>query len=194
MATEPEGGSLTFEVKDSGERREFESGMVRDTTEGKINWLLIRPGPMLRRWASHLSKAAAKYDNTRKPGEPRNWQLAEGLAEYERFQESAARHFGQWLAGERDEDHAAAVFFNINGAEYVLEKLETPTTESPYENITVHLEAAQVISEIVRRATCPAVSPSAYACELAAGHEGAHYVQLNGDDAVEWDVSGERDV
>jgi hypothetical protein len=45
------------------------------------------------------------------------------MAEYERFQESAARHFEQWLEGENDEDHAAAVFFNINGAEYVKAKL-----------------------------------------------------------------------
>jgi hypothetical protein len=112
-----------FSVKDSGQREQFESGMVRDTAEGKINWTLVRPGPMLRRWAEHLSKAASKYDNTRNPGEPRNWQLASGLAELERFQESAARHFEQWLAGDRDEDHAAGVFFNINGAEYVRDKL-----------------------------------------------------------------------
>jgi hypothetical protein len=118
------GSSLNdFEVKDSGKRLEFEGGMVRDTTEGKINYMLIRPGPMFKRWAAHLSRAAAKYDNTRKPGEPRNWQLARGLAEFERFQESAARHFEQWLNGDRDEDHAAGVFFNINGAEYVLEQI-----------------------------------------------------------------------
>jgi hypothetical protein len=120
-----------FEVKDSGNRQQFDSGMVRDTTEGKINFLLIRPGPMFKRWAEHLSKAAAKYDNTRKPGEPRNWQLAEGLAEYERFQESAARHFELWLAGEDDEDHAAGVFFNVNGAEYVKAKLKVQEREEP---------------------------------------------------------------
>lgn len=103
--------------------------MVRDTTEGKINYMLVRPGPMLKRWAAHLSRAASKYDNTRKPGEPRNWQLARGLAEFERFQESAARHFEQWLSGDRDEDHAAGVFFNINGAEYVLEQLKKEEDE-----------------------------------------------------------------
>ena len=114
-----------FEVKDSGERKQFASGMVRDTTEGKTNYLLIRPGPMFQRWAAHLSRAAAKYDNTRTPGEPRNWQLASGMAELERFQESAARHFEQWLAGDEDEDHAAGVFFNINGAEYVKAKMKS---------------------------------------------------------------------
>jgi hypothetical protein len=127
----PSGGrDAGYTVKDSGERLRFGSGMQRDTTVGKLNWLLIRPGPMLRRWAQHLSTAAAKYDTEREPGEPRNWQLAEGMAELERFQESAARHFEQWLNNERDEDHAAAVFFNINGAEYVRDKL-TPPSEVP---------------------------------------------------------------
>lgn len=101
---------------------EFESGMQRDTTEGKINYLLVRDGPMFRRFAIHLTKGAEKYD-------PRNWMKAEGESELERFRESAARHFEQWLAGDRDEDHAAAVIFNINGAEYVREKLEAKPSE-----------------------------------------------------------------
>lgn len=102
----------TFEIRDSGERMEFESGMVRDVATDKINYLLIFDGPMLDRWAAHLTAGAKKYS-------ARNWMLASGPEEYERFRESAARHFRQWLAGETDEDHAAAVFFNINGAEYV---------------------------------------------------------------------------
>lgn len=112
---------MTFEVKDSGARAEFESGMVRDTSVGKINWMTIRPGPMLRRWAEHLTKAQQKYPDVH-PGVP-NWTLADGPDELARFRQSAARHFEQWLAGDRDEDHAAAVFFNINGAEYVRERL-----------------------------------------------------------------------
>ena len=47
---------------------------------------------------------------------------AEGPVEYERAWESAFRHFMQWYNGDRDEDHGAAVFFNINEAEYVKEK------------------------------------------------------------------------
>jgi hypothetical protein len=75
---------------------------------------------MLKRWTVHLTKGAEKYPEVA-PGVS-NWTLADGAAEYHRFRESAARHFEQWLNGDRDEDHAAAVFFNINGAEYVLEK------------------------------------------------------------------------
>lgn len=107
---------MTFSIKDSGERLEFDSGMVRDIAEDKINWSLIADGPMLRRWAGHLTGGAKKYS-------PRNWMLAEDDDEYQRFRESAFRHFMQWYLGESDEDHAAAVFFNINGAEYTKEKM-----------------------------------------------------------------------
>jgi len=105
-----------FIIKDSGERQEFASGMVRDTQEGKLLWRLIRSGPMFRRWAQHLTTGAKKYDRD-------NWMLANGEEELERFKDSAANHFEQWLNDERDEDHAAAVFFNINGAEYVRDRL-----------------------------------------------------------------------
>jgi hypothetical protein len=106
-----------FEVKDSGERTQFESGMVRDVTEGKTRYDLVFDGPMFERWAEHLTKGAVKY-------EPRNWMKASGEAELERFRESAVRHFMQWLQGDRSEDHAAAVLFNINGVEYVGDRME----------------------------------------------------------------------
>lgn len=109
-----------FTIKDSGARQEFAGGMVRDTTEGKIDFLNVRFGPMLRRWAAHLTKGRTKYPDP-EPGVP-NWTLAEGQEEYLRAKASAARHFEQWLSGEQDEDHASAVFFNINLAEYVLDK------------------------------------------------------------------------
>jgi len=105
-----------FKIKDSGERQQFDSGMVRDTTEGKTDFTLALDGPMFERYAEHLTKGAQKYAK-------RNWMQANGREELERFRESALRHLLQWLAGDRDEDHAAAVWFNINGAEYVRERL-----------------------------------------------------------------------
>lgn len=107
---------MTFNLKDSGNRKQFASGMQRDTTEGKPRFDLVFDGPMLFRYAVHLTKGAVKYD-------PRNWMKANGPDEMERFRESAARHFAQWMRGDVDEDHAAAVIFNINGYEYVKEKL-----------------------------------------------------------------------
>lgn len=110
-----------FEIKDSGKRQEFASGMVRDTTEGKINYLKVLDGPMFDRWAEHLTKGALKYPDIA-PGVA-NWTLAEGEAEYHRFRQSAFSHFRKWMRGDMDEDHASALFFNVNGAEFVKAKI-----------------------------------------------------------------------
>ena len=118
-----------FVVKDSGARREFSSGMVRDTEEGKIDYSLVANGPMMKRWAEQLTKGAQKYPDV-EPGVP-NWTLAAGSEEYARFKKSAFRHFFQWYIGCDDEDHAAATFFNINGAEYVREKMNSSVEGAP---------------------------------------------------------------
>jgi hypothetical protein len=57
----------------------------------------------------------------------RNWEMACGQEELERFKASAFRHMMQWLCNETDEDHASAVLFNINAAEYVKWKLNSKT-------------------------------------------------------------------
>jgi len=90
--------------------------MRRDTEDGKIDYTLALDGPMFARCADHLTKGAAKYGR-------RNWQNANSVEEYERFKRSAFRHFIQWMDGDTDEDHAAAVIFNVNAAEYVRERL-----------------------------------------------------------------------
>lgn len=108
---------MDFTVKDSGQRQQFKSGMVRDTTEAKIDYSLCFDGPMLQRWAAHLTKGARKYSS-------RNWMLAEGESERQRARESAVRHFFLWYNGNVDEDHASACFFNINLVEYLNESKE----------------------------------------------------------------------
>jgi len=110
-----------YVVKDSGVREQFASGMVRDTQSLKPDISRVFDGPMLYRWAEHITKGAVKYPDI-KPGVP-NWTLAAGEEELTRFKKSAARHFFQWMRGDVDEDHAAGVIFNLNGAEYVKEKL-----------------------------------------------------------------------
>lgn len=114
-----EGTVTEFIIRDSGERQQFSGGMVRDTQEGKIDWLNLRFGPLYRRVAAHLTKGREKYPDP-EPGVP-NWTLARGPAEALRAKQSAARHFEAWLNGETDEDHAAGVVFNINLFEYVRE-------------------------------------------------------------------------
>lgn len=111
-----------FVVKDSGKRQEFKSGMVRDTSEGKTDYTSVLDGPMLDRWAELLTKAKAKYPDVA-PGVA-NWTLADGEEELIRFKKSAFRHFRQWLRGDIDEDHASGLFFNVNGAEFVKDKMK----------------------------------------------------------------------
>lgn len=101
-----------FVTLDSGERIEFDSGMRRDTEAGKPRFdLLLAEGvpyqaQMLTRFARLLGRGAEKYGD-------RNWEQADSDAEMERMRSSALRHMMQWAAGERDEDHAAAVMFNL---------------------------------------------------------------------------------
>lgn len=103
-----------FIVKDSGKREEYANGFIRDTEEGKPDYARIMAVPglhlipieMLERLGAHLSKGAIKY------GED-NWRKATGLTAKLRFARSLFRHARQLILGQRDEDHAAAVTFNV---------------------------------------------------------------------------------
>lgn len=112
-----------FETKDSGSRAQFESGMQRDTEDGKPRFDLMLPlgvpyeEQMITRLAALYGRGAVKYAS-------RNWELARGVEEMERMKSSAFRHFMQWMAGEVDEDHGAAVMFNIIAWETTKYKLE----------------------------------------------------------------------
>lgn len=115
---------MTYETKDSGAREEYPSGMVRDLQAGKPRFdLLLAPvgyeNQLLTRWAALMARGAEKY------GE-KNWQEANSQEELNRFKASALRHLMQYVTGERDEDHAAAVCFNLMAAEYLEEKLNIP--------------------------------------------------------------------
>jgi hypothetical protein len=123
----------TTVVKDSGKRATFASGMQRDTNARKLRFDLAKDGPMFMRWVRLLTAGAMKYL-------PQNWMKASSEEERQRFLESADRHMNIWYHWERyglnledpdqatmdppAEDHAAAVFFNINGHEYVKDKLQ----------------------------------------------------------------------
>lgn len=169
----------SYVTKDSGERAEFESGMQRDTDEGKPRYELIyqptlqdylrqvveqKSEPELhlstdqlytylvewvnnpeecsggliiywfvncdiqnglcysweefvQRWAELMARGAEKYDAN-------NWKKAASEEELERFKGSLLRHAMQWCQGERDEDHLAAIAFNVAGVEYTRDKLD----------------------------------------------------------------------
>lgn len=106
-----------YETKDSGQRIHWDSGMHRDTQTGKPRFDLCFPldvpydEQLFVRFAELMARGAEKYGD-------RNWEQANSEEEVRRFKGSALRHFMQWYLGEEDEDHAAAVLFNITGAEY----------------------------------------------------------------------------
>ena len=106
-----------YETLDSGSRERCQSGMVRDTQDGKPRYDLVDRA-FLKRWADLMARGAAKY------GEE-NWRQAAGEEELKSFKASALRHMFQWLDGDITEDHAVAVAFNVSGAEMVKEKMKT---------------------------------------------------------------------
>jgi hypothetical protein len=108
-------------TKDSGAREQYDSGMVRDIDKDKPDYTLI-DGPFLYRWAMLMVRGAEKYGRD-------NWRKADSEKELHRFQASALRHMHQWLDDDPsdNEDHAAAVAFNLAAAEMVKGKLAEHT-------------------------------------------------------------------
>jgi hypothetical protein len=96
-----------FELKVPTEVKKFETGAVRSSSEGRGRFDLI-PFEMLERWAVLMEKGSVAR------GE-RNWEKGMALVGYI---SSAFRHLIALARGKRDEDHAAALFFNIAGFEW----------------------------------------------------------------------------
>ncbi len=103
-----------FITKDSGDRRNFDTGSVRDRAEGKGRFDLIPTMP-IRRLADLYERGAIKYS-------PNNWRKGQPLMAS--FIDSAMRHMNQLVAGEPDEDHAASILWNIVGYMWTLAEIE----------------------------------------------------------------------
>jgi hypothetical protein len=113
-----------FTTKDSGKRQEYPTGMRRDLQTGKPRYELCTPKDttiednMLYRWAMLMERGAIKYG-------VRNWELSHTEEELERFKGSAFRHLIQWLNDwDLEEDHCAAVMFNLQAAEYCKRRIK----------------------------------------------------------------------
>lgn len=92
---------MPFVTKDSGKRQEFETGMVRDTADGKPRYDLVPVSP-LKRLADLYMRGAIKYEED-------NWQKGQP---YSRAYASLLRHVYAWREGDRTEDHLAAAAWN----------------------------------------------------------------------------------
>jgi hypothetical protein len=89
-------------LKDSGERRQFDTGAVRDRARGKGRFDLLST-QMLMRLARHYEAGAIKYSD-------RNWEKGMPFSVYV---DAAMRHLVKYLAGWGDEDHLAAAIWNL---------------------------------------------------------------------------------
>jgi hypothetical protein len=98
-------------IQDSGERRAFQSGAVRDMAEGKGRCDLL-PACAVPRLARHFEAGAKKYSE-------RNWE--KGIPIHS-FVDSALRHLLKYLDGKTDEDHLCAAAWNCMCAMWTEEK------------------------------------------------------------------------
>lgn len=117
-----------FITKDSGERQDYPTGMIRDLQNGKPRFDLCCAldqkynESLIGRWAELMGRGAEKYGI-------RNWELSSTLEEFQRFKASLCRHFWQFIQGEEDEDHAAAICFNLNAMLRLMDKLNIKANE-----------------------------------------------------------------
>jgi hypothetical protein len=111
-----------MDMKDSGERKTFNSGMLRETSGNRPRFDLIFPlnqkyeDSMLYNLGVVLAKGVEKYS-------ARNFENCNSIEELERFKEASFRHFFQFMTGEMDEDHLGALLFNLNAINYLMKKI-----------------------------------------------------------------------
>jgi hypothetical protein len=105
-------------LPDSGERREFSTGSVRDKVDGKGSFHLLSPFA-LRAYAKRMQDGMTKYGT-------RNWEKGQPIMT---FLDSALRHINDYVAdcmtGEvPHEDHLGAALWNIAAAIHTGEMID----------------------------------------------------------------------
>lgn len=109
-----------YKIKDSGQRRDFKTGAVRDMASGKGRFDLI-PWEVVRALAIHYEKGCLKYGDN-------NWK--QGIPVHS-FLDSAARHLACVMDGKDDENHLIASIWNLVGAYWTI--LQTQNGKLPKE-------------------------------------------------------------
>lgn len=94
-----------MQIQDSGTRREFGTGAVRDMSEGKGD-MPSMPWESLLRLSRQYEAGAKKYNR---------WNYRNGIP-VSSFIDSACRHLAKYQCGCDDEDHLSAAAFNVLGA------------------------------------------------------------------------------
>jgi hypothetical protein len=124
-------------VKDSGERRQFSTGAVRDIQSGKGRYDLLSP-LAIRRIAKHYENGARKYGD-------RNWE--KGIPQNS-FIDSAIRHCFNALEGLKDEDHVAAAAWNVIAMLHQEEMVERGLLPKELMNLPSYVPSAELIAQL----------------------------------------------
>ena len=104
---------MTYDkVLDNGTRVDRSTGATRQGKAGKGRFDLI-PRVALQRLAVHYENGAKAYGD-------RNWEKGIELSS---FVDSLERHLGQYLLGDRAEDHLAAIMWNAAGLLWTEEQI-----------------------------------------------------------------------
>lgn len=101
-------------LADSGARDVAPNGFTREPDNGRrdMTWLFeidgleLVPRELFERMARHYAAGAAKYSAD-------NWRGGTRPEDLARYRRSLVRHLFAWMRRESDEDHAAAVIWNI---------------------------------------------------------------------------------
>ena len=100
--------------------RKFTTGAQRDTGDDKLRMSLV-PQQELKRVMERFLSGAEKYGEN-------NWMKGMPLSVY---YDCAHRHMAAWWAGDQDEDHAAAVVWNMLCAMWTETKIANCTPNTP---------------------------------------------------------------
>lgn len=106
-----------FVTKIEGEMGQSVSGVKR-TIKTYFDRYDLVPLFMLKRWAELYGRGAIAHGEN-------NWEKSSTQEDYNGFKRSFLHHVFQYLIGEKpEEDHAAAIMFNLAGMEHVKAKLK----------------------------------------------------------------------
>ncbi len=96
-------------IKDSGERRQFETGAQRDMAEGKGMCSFLPPNALMA-LARHFEYGAKKYSDINCAPTEVNWRKGIKCSTYI---DSTLRHSLKALDGREDENHIMAAIWNL---------------------------------------------------------------------------------
>ena len=100
-------------LPDSGGRTEYDTGAVRDASDGKGSPHMIPP--------IAIRKMSARFEDGAKKYAKHNWMRGIPLSHY---QDSAQRHIMSWSEGDESEDHMGAALWNLACAAWTEEAIK----------------------------------------------------------------------